>query len=207
MDARDYNLCSEAFEKVKKFSNSDWPLPRLQETFSGSSYFIREDLQKLQKSLNGCKSKLDDFPRGDWHPHALSRNLASSLLYCLRKKGIELVTRSWPKLWEILHKFKVVPDPGDSLRSLHLCESHGSYLGALNQFIKQRYSNACQFEWMANSLNPHYEGQSHDTNADDRLICRKADHWIFGPDGTGDLTQSGLVEFILDKYDHVRRNV
>lgn len=64
-----------------------------------------------------------------------------------------------------------------------------------------------QWNWEANSLNPEYEGNNlKQMIPDKRLIMNTRNHWHFGLDNTGDITQyhnyESLVE-LTDKYKEV----
>ena len=44
----------------------------------------------------------------------------------------------------------------------------------------------CDWDWTANTLNPHYEGNDTDHMiADDKFIMQTQSQWNFGPDNTG----------------------
>ncbi len=51
-----------------------------------------------------------------------------------------------------------------------------------------------QWNWMANTLNPYYEGNSLSCMIDDdRLIVDTLDKWCFGADNTGDVTGESFL--------------
>lgn len=191
----DIQYCHSAFNKTQILSNNpDWPLPDSQLLFADARYVIK-GLQELQQGLYDCKCQLNDFKREEWRLHTKKRNLIASLLYTIQQNAsAELVIQSWPKIWEILHKYELIPEDVESLYSIHLAEAPGAFISALNHFLKQNRPKVKDFQWLATSLNPYCEENDPvQTINDDRLIRHTMDKWVFGPDNTGDLFTESVV--------------
>ena len=101
---------------------------------------------------------------------------------CVHRPGL--------KFYEIFNTFDLIPEDAqrsEKVRSLHLCEAPGAFVASLNHFLKSHY-NGMDWQWVANTLNPYYEGNDLEAMLDDdRFILKTLSHWNFGVDGTGDL--------------------
>ena len=57
-----------------------------------------------------------------------------------------------------------------------------------------------EWHWMANTLNPYYEGNDlSEMIADDRLILDTLDQWYFGPDDTGDIMNKENIKGLQER--------
>ncbi|VDD86138.1 unnamed protein product [Enterobius vermicularis] len=149
-----------------------------------------------------------------WRRHTWLTNPTKKVPFHLSHAfDLEYCTKAFLKLYEILHRFPnlipPVPRLGkpfsyvDSLssvvslssliaghnRSLHLCEAPGAFISAINVYtFLYREVLRKSWVWYANSLNPHYEwNEPCSLFLDDELITATYDHWIFGPDNSGDI--------------------
>ena len=61
-----------------------------------------------------------------------------------------------------------------------------------------------QWNWLANSLNPYYEGNIPTRMInDDRFMMKTIENWDFGPDMTGDITHPDYPEYLKrNHYDN-----
>lgn len=205
-----YEACNVAFQNVKHFSGTkDWILPPIGDTFQTNSFFVRADLHELRQNLDKHVSKPGIGGKVEWRDHIKKLSVFGPLIRRLRDEAkLDLVTESWPKLWEILHRFQVTPERPKPVRSFHLCEIPGSFVCALNQFVRQDDKKSCELHWWATSLNPHYEGNpSESCLVDDRFMCRTGEHWTFGPDGTGDIFRYQFAEHVREQCGQVSGNI
>ena len=68
----------------------------------------------------------------------------------------ELLTQAWCKFTECINRYDLVE--GVALNSAHLCEAPGAFVAALNHHIRSRCGGNFEWKWVANTLNPYYEG-------------------------------------------------
>lgn len=159
--------------------------------------FEDDELQAAKRHLNGVKGKLDTMDLSKWGKHTASRRLSNMAPAQLRKRiSAEMVTTAWCKMYEMIDDFDLLrphgPErrrEGDPLFSLHLCEAPGGFIAATNHWLRT-HRRKKQWEWLAVSLNPYYEGN--DLRAmvdDDRLITETDRRWFFGIDNSGDIRE------------------
>lgn len=175
--------------------------------------FVLEDMISMKDELNQKKSLLNDMDIVEWHSHTRRAHKAGLVVKHLREKlHVEMCTQAWAKFHEILYSFDLVPDGAQqtgNFRTVHLCEAPGAFVACLNHFLKSRYQGI-EWTWVANTLNPYYEG--HDLKAmldDDRFMSETLSHWHFGADGTGDLMNLANLEALQHDLPqvHLVRNV
>ena len=192
---------------VLKSSEDSWAhLPDASLMFTEPP-FVLEDLISMKDDLNRNKSLLNDMDIDEWHLHTRRAHKAGLVVKHLRDNlRVEMCTQAWAKFHEILHTFDLVPEDAQhtgKFRSVHLCEAPGAFVACLNHLLKSSY-HGLQWEWLANTLNPYYEG--HDLKAmldDDRFIFETLPHWHFGADGTGDLMNLVNLEALQQDMDQV----
>ena len=68
----------------------------------------------------------------------------------------EMLTQAWCKFTECINRYSLVE--GDALSSAHLCEAPGAFVAALNHHIQSSCGDNVEWKWVANTLNPYYEG-------------------------------------------------
>ena len=150
------------------------------------------ELQHHKDELNNLKSQLSDKEIRQWHQHTSATHRSGLVMQHLRSQlHVELCTQAWCKFHEIISKYPIIPKSEESSRftSVHLCEAPGAFVTSLNHYLK-RWKGTCgiHWQWIANTLNPYYEGNSTDAMiADDRFILLTPDNWYFGADDSGDL--------------------
>lgn len=197
----DIQFCHAAFNKAQIIcEHPNWTLPESDKLFTSPRYEIK-GLQERQQRLYDCKCELNNFKREEWRLHTKKRNLIANLLYTIQKDSLaELFIQSWPKIWEILHKYDLIPTDVLSVNSVHLSEAPGGFISALNHFLKQNRPTVKEFKWLATSLNPYCEeNDPKQTINDDRLIRHTMDKWVFGPDNTGDLFKASVVDELIQR--------
>ena len=64
-----------------------------------------------------------------------------------------------------------------------------------------------QWNWLANSLNPYYEGNSlFSMVSDDRLVKHALENWCFGIDYSGDILSRSNAASIIDDFKKKTEN-
>ena len=203
------DVLADIFELfAKNFSygkplNNEWQLPDPSEIFTCEHTEFSAFLD-LKNSLNEVKNLLSDKKLDEWHEHTAFTNKAGKIISHVRKSvNAELCTQAWCKFHEILCSFPLIPQEAfqnGKLNSLHLCEAPGAFIASLNHYLKS-HRLPCDWNWVANTLNPYHEANDNLTMImDDRLIANTLRCWYFGPDNTGDIMTlkylTGLQNFI-----------
>ncbi|XP_011561723.3 cap-specific mRNA (nucleoside-2'-O-)-methyltransferase 2 [Plutella xylostella] len=179
------------FNKKFKFRfSSEWRLPDAGAWFAEPPWTVKE-LSTLKSRLNFHKSQLNDFNIEEWSAHTRRRNPAGDVSWRIRSQiNPEFLTQAWTKFYECAYTYNIIAEKAKSSRkmvSLHLCEAPGAFIASLNHYLKSHYPNI-EWQWIASTLNPYYEGNSPSNMiSDDRFMFHTLDHWEFGRDNTGNL--------------------
>lgn len=197
------NQADNSFSKTfnLKCEHHNWKLPDRKTNYPPNyEKWQISELYLLKKRLNATKSKLNTFNLAEWHKHTNYMNPAGLVLSHLRSYNIELLTQAWCKFFELLNVFKLVPDKLEgNFNSVHLCEAPGAFIASLNHYIQTKNANI-KWSWIANTLNPYYEGNGLDEMInDDRFIFKTLDNWWFGEDYTGNIR----VKKNMDSLEHI----
>nr|XP_012146553.1 PREDICTED: cap-specific mRNA (nucleoside-2'-O-)-methyltransferase 2 isoform X1 [Megachile rotundata]XP_012146555.1 PREDICTED: cap-specific mRNA (nucleoside-2'-O-)-methyltransferase 2 isoform X1 [Megachile rotundata] len=192
-------------------NNGHYSLPEPKLMFKDCLWKVKE-LQILKDELNNVKSYLDKYDSHEWQLHTRLRNIAKNVMTNLRiKVEPELLTQAWCKFYEIVSSFPLVPvnhinRNNKSFTSIHLCEAPGAFITSLNHWLKTNEPDI-QWNWIAMTLNPYYEGNPSSVMIDDdRFIRHTLDHWCFGEDNTGNIMNlSNLDELI--KVSELENNI
>jgi hypothetical protein len=121
------------------------------------------------------------------------------------------ISNAFTKLWEIMTVFgSLIPSAKskgvgtDKLRVFHICEAPGQMIISLKYFLEKKRRNIVDYDWLANSLNP-YNKENQDIYgkgtifADDYSLIRgNPKKWIWGADGTGDITRIKNIRWYRD---------
>ena len=202
MNALIEETANTLFNKSFSFKNSEpYVLPKPEFIFSEDSWHI-EELYQTKAELNDTKSKLNDYCLIQWNEHTRKRNKAGSVQWFIHQKiEPEFVTQAWCKFYEIVSSFPLVPQIAiseGSFTSVHLCEAPGAFVTSLNHWLKTQIPTI-NWDWIATSLNPYYEGNTTDRMiTDDRFIMHTLDHWNFGPYNTGNIMDLENLELIVE---------
>jgi len=98
--------------------------------------------------------------------------------------GDRSISQAWLKMYEIITDCELIPrNQKGTFRSFHLCEAPGTFINALNNYIRTKTSYT-DFDWVTQSLHPRL-ADIKDTYG---LIKRHPERWDWGADGTGDIT-------------------
>ena len=135
------------------------PTPDSESRVYKCEYWTDDRLQSMKKRLNETKSQLNNLPLDKWHKHTRKLNPAASVSPMVKKSANpELLTQAWLKFHECFHVFSLGPEPEvKEYNSVHLCEAPGAFITSLNHALVLHHSDVI-WNWMATTLNPHYEG-------------------------------------------------
>lgn len=132
-----------------------------------------------------------------YYKHA-SRKDAYDIAEIVRKNiKSQVVSQAWLKMYEILANCRLIKKT-KSYKTLHLCEAPGSFIACINHFIQSNFRKTgdppIEFNWVAQSLNARHpinrKKYGNKIFSDDfGLISKYPERWIWGADGTGDITQ------------------
>ncbi|XP_019875417.2 cap-specific mRNA (nucleoside-2'-O-)-methyltransferase 2 isoform X2 [Aethina tumida] len=199
------NEVKQLFNKSYHFKKKeDWILP--QEVFNFPKWKI-PGLQSSKEELNYIKGLLNGVNLEEWSYHTKSRDPSSFVIQRLKQNiHPELLTQAWCKFYECVNKFPIVPQYAINLNivnTLHICEAPGGFICSLNHYLK---SNFPALNWIANTLNPNYEGNPvSDMINDDRLIRFTLNNWCFGKDNTGDIKEYENFLDITTKINNIKK--
>ena len=121
------------------------------------------------------------------------------------------ISNAFTKLWEVMTVFgSLIPNSKsksvgvDKFRVFHICEAPGQMIISLKYFLEKKRRNILDYDWVANSLNP-YNKENQDIYgkgtifADDYgLIRGNPKKWLWGADGTGDITRVKNIKWYRD---------
>ena len=113
-------------------------------------------------------------------------------------------SRAFFKMYELLVKIKnpsLINEESTSLRSLHICEAPGKFISATNNYVMTK-TKIKDFKWNANSLN--FEVAKTGLKDQYGYIKKYPNNWLFGKDGTGDITK---VENIKNIVSTAKKNL
>ncbi|CAG4927690.1 unnamed protein product [Colias eurytheme] len=181
----------DLFNKKYQFQfNSEWKLPDRGSWFSAPPWKVK-NLETMKTRLNFHKSQLNDFSIEEWSSHTRRRNPAGEVSWKVRcLVNPEFLTQAWTKFYECACTYNIMPQEARDSRkfvSLHLCEAPGAFITSLNHYLKLHHESI-QWKWLANTLNPYYEGNSPSNMiSDDRFMFHTLQNWYFGVDNTGNL--------------------
>ncbi|XP_021952349.1 cap-specific mRNA (nucleoside-2'-O-)-methyltransferase 2 isoform X2 [Folsomia candida] len=174
--------------------------------------WIAVELRDIKHELNQTKSLLDNYPLNSWHKHTKRMNTAGQVMPIVRQEfQPEFCSQAWCKMYECLSTFSLVPErittaasqPDVSARprflSIHLCEAPGAFISATNHFLSTNYPTI-QWDWLATTLNPHYEGNDIGTMInEDKLILSSLNNWIFLKDTTGNIMNRANLDSLIEQ--------
>ncbi|XP_035713407.1 cap-specific mRNA (nucleoside-2'-O-)-methyltransferase 2-like [Folsomia candida] len=183
--------------------------PSIPKMLFASPKWIAVELRDIKQELNQTKSLLDNYPLNSWHKHTQLMNTAGQVMPIVRQEfQPEFCSQAWCKMYECLSTFSLIPEhitqPDVSARpphflSIHLCEAPGAFISATNHFLSTNYPTI-QWDWLATTLNPHYEGNDIGTMInEDKLILSSLNNWIFLKDTTGNLMNRANLDSLIEQ--------
>ena len=106
------------------------------------------------------------------------------------------ISQAWIKMYEIIMDCDLVPtNRKGSFKSFHICEAPGTFISCINHYIhtKTQYNS---YEWKSQSLKPKGAKSKSDTVGDTYGFIKKyPNHWDFGIDDTGDITNIENIKY------------
>ena len=123
----------------------------------------------------------------------LPRYLHKNFFYKYTQKPFN---NAFLKLFEILSEIKLFNKKNEYV-TLHLAELPGGFIYATNAIINN-ISNNAKHIWYGNSYNPKIISQGFDDNYG--LVKKYPNRWLWGEDGTGDLTK-------IENIENIKKNI
>jgi len=173
--------------------------------------FSIDELHAIKRRLNVSKRYIDTREQFvstnlqeeviDWKRLSdcidLFRNLRRSIAW---KTGAEMTGSGWTRFYEILDVEHLFDEQKHTLRTFHLCEAPGSFIGCLNHYVRTK-TNVKNFIWYAQSLNPRLSFNNDPMMSDSFGLMRTyPGRWLFGEVDTGDITDSfNIQNYKLDE--------
>ena len=122
---------------------------------------------------------------------------------------VPIVSQAWLKMYEMLEIFDLFNSNKQNLRTFHGCEAPGSFILAIEHYIKTK-TEIKNWEWVGQSLKPGtYVGEdtfhkkSVESFGDDYLLMQNnPDKWDFGK-VNGDITNKEEIKYYKDKYTDI----
>ena len=106
------------------------------------------------------------------------------------------ISQAWIKMYEIIMDCDLVPTNRKGIfKSFHICEAPGTFISCINHYIhtKTQYNS---YEWKSQSLKPKGAKSKYDTVGDTYGFIKKyPNHWDFGIDDTGDITNIENIKY------------
>jgi cap2 methyltransferase len=105
-------------------------------------------------------SFLSFFDHHFHHSHTSQTLRTGDVVHTLRKRvDPEMCTIAWAKMYECIDSYRLIAlsDSARQFNSVHICEAPGAFICATNHYLRTKYPQL-KWNWMANSLNPYYEG-------------------------------------------------
>ena len=104
----------------------------------------------------------------------------------MEKTKINIITRPFPKLFEILYHINFFKNINSKFKTFHICEAPGMFIITLDYYIKNyinksiaRNANSnIKFEWTAQTLKPNKWNKAF--GDDLNLIKNNKNKWMFG---------------------------
>lgn len=162
-------------------------------------------LEKIKQNLIMYKIGIDTRNPKRWDKVTFDLNISQGLIEHFKKKYGVNFSRAFFKMYEILETFDPFTKTNGKINTIHICEAPGHFINATNYYIKSKYPNK-EWNWHANSLNPNSEivKQKYGNVLSDvyGFIKKYNDKWLWGNDGTGDITSHENIAFFKEKYEN-----
>lgn len=175
-----------------------YSLQSIEQHFQGMEHAYR-----VQQNLLGSLG-LDKLPsKVQYATEDMTRGLAKFIMKRFETSlPHPVISNAFIKMWECLTASGVIPaklSKGGRYRVFHICEAPGQMILAARYFAEKKCRDITDYDWRANSLNPYnaevkrqYGAVFSDTYG---LMRGNPTKWIWGGDGTGDITRVANVKW------------
>jgi hypothetical protein len=181
-----------------------YPLPSLQSHFERMDRTYRTQ-QKLLDKLGQEKMPA----KVQYATEDMTRGLAKFIMKRFETTlPHHIISNAFIKMWECLSALNVIqatPRPGQvkgKFRVFHICEAPGQMILAARYFVEKKHPGITGYDWRANSLNPFNAEVRREYGrvfSDEYGLMRgNPKKWIWGADGTGDITRVANVRWYRD---------
>ena len=121
------------------------------------------------------------------------QNLDKKIQFLLKDYNI---SQAWLKMYEIITDCNLIPtNRKGTYKSFHICEAPGTFISCINNYIHTKTSYD-SFEWKSQSLKPRGAKSLATTIGDTYGFIKKyPEHWDFGVDDTGDITNIENIKY------------
>lgn len=211
-----YNDKKSKYLNRNALSNFKLCAPFAYDSFNNSFDGINKSYEKYK--ILRHNTGLVDLPNPQPIKYA-TEDFTRGLAYFLNLRYPKLpmkVSNTFGKLWEVLHKFKIMEGSNNmnktnskkSFKVFHICEAPGQMILTAKYFANKKYPNITNYDWRANSLNP-YNAENKDKYGkvfkdDYGIIKNNPKKWLWGADDTGDITNVNnikwFMKYIKDKW-------
>ena len=158
--------------------------------------FLSDEKEKISK----IKSKIDTHSSKLWD-NSKKHNNEYEYIYTSSKiekniSSIIPVSRSYFKLYEIIHDFKLLETDYNITNCCCIAEGPGGFIHCLNDYSEKNNKNIQTYgiTLISKSKKVPYWNQS--------IIKDKNNHLCFGEDGTGDIYKLKNIEYFLRSIPH-----
>lgn len=126
----------------------------------------------------------------------INRDYIAKYIYFnyLKKNNIPKMNNAFIKLYEVMNEINLFEKKDDYL-TVHLAELPGGFIYATNAYLNK--IGAKIHNWFGNSYNPEKIPQGFDDKYG--LVKKYPNNWLWGKDGTGDITKIENIENIKEK--------
>ena len=145
---------------------------------------VRKDFTKSNPNelYDTLKEKLRFYKGPNKIKHI--RNVEALHLTLSKRLNDFNISQAWIKMYEIITDCNLIPTNRKGVfKSFHICEAPGTFISCINNYIHTKTSYDA-FEWKAQSLHPRLAKIQDDYD----FIKKYPNHWDFGVDNTGDIT-------------------
>lgn len=195
------NVDSLGIKEVIKLNRFSFTLPSVD--LNSKDVGLINDFPSLHDQLEKEKDELGKVEKVDPRSYSMAKDsldmfnaeLAKlNLLLRGNLGGHKVISNAWLKLWEMLHCDQLVK-PSDNFSSFHNAEFPGSFLFALNHYLKT-YHPEMNHKWYASSLVDEKSGALPDTYG---LVKLYRSNWLMDEKNNGDVTDVKVLKSMREK--------
>lgn len=181
---------TEIMSKIGQYDQYYYPEMNDAQDMFDITYRIRNDLLEevnYDPQLKNMKHATEDFARG----------VSAYIMKNYKLDG--KISNGFCKLWEIFNTISGLLPNRKKIKTFHLAEAPGQWIHATHYYYYTKKSNASEYDWRANSLNPNNAKNKEkyvDIFSDDYgYMKRYKDRWLWGVDNTGDITSGDNLKW------------